>query len=1043
MTELSKNAYEIAKSRYLWENEDKWEQLADRICRENARVEEDSDKYYDKFMSIIEPMLFIPAGRILRNLGKLKPSTSNCNFLPLEDNIESIFETLKYYGIISAYGGGNGINFSALRPKGAKLVTRGGESTGMLSFLDLFDYAGHKIETGGNRRAAGIALCNISHPEVLDFIDAKVQHDKLKQFNISVIIDDTFLNAVENSETWDLKFSGKVYNTMNAKDLWDKILHNMIDHAEPGFINWNKLSKNNTFYFSPIAGVNPCITGDTMVAVADGREHISIKQLAEEGKDVPVFSLNKRGNIEVRIMRNPRVTGYKNKILKIKLDDGSSFRCTENHKILTKDGVYKRADELKSGDRLNHTVKFIASLNEIFAGSNSRSSDYKWINNGIKQQNIAEHRLIASFFNNHKLKTGEVVHHKDFNSLNNTPSNLNIMRREDHTRLHSEHMKGDNNLVIRFPEKNWLIKQDWSGTSNGRYLGIEPEQVFSEGVKFAKTLKRRPTKKEWVRYCKDNSLPYSTYSFGKYKTSSIFLDAITTKANVLNISDFDLREYKKFKKIASESDLDVRYNYDTNTVEVYKTCEYCGKEFTVSWGNREQSFCSRSCGNLGRETNDYSEMSRDYFLSEQEETRNKQINVFTNLKSRLGRNPFKKEWEDECRLLNIPFRLRGKNYNLDSNPYVFRTFRELTETALSNNFKVVSIEEDGYEDVYNGTVDDFHNFYILASESKTHSGKKKYNYINNLQCGELPLEEFGVCNLGALVLPNFIANKNMDWQKLARAIKYAVRFLDNIIDIAYYPISQQDTVVKNARRIGLGTMGLADYLFLKKIRYGSEKAIQEISNLYKFIRDEAYKASVELAIEKGAFPKYDRVQYSNASFIRKLPAKLRMYIKDNTIRNSTLLTAAPTGSTSLIANVNGGIEPLPFKGYRRVDGVGERIYVHPLVKEEINESWFVDSYDLIPEEHLDTQVAVQKYIDGGVSKTILLPEDATEDRLSRLLMEYIRDLKGVTVYRDKSREEQVYYRMNSKEIEEAFKNGDVDFYLSEEDVKCARGTCEI
>jgi ribonucleoside-diphosphate reductase alpha chain len=308
-------------------------------------------------------------------------------------------------------------------------------------------------------------------------------------------------------------------------------------------------------------------------------------------------------------------------------------------------------------------------------------------------------------------------------------------------------------------------------------------------------------------------------------------------------------------------------------------------------------------------------------------------------------------------------------------------------------------------------------------------------------CGELPLENYGVCNLGALNLPRFIVQKNVNLQRLAAVIRTAVRFLDNVIDLAYYPISQQESVVKNARRIGLGTMGLADYLFMKNLRYGSEDSLTEVERLYKFIRNEAYLASIELAKEKGAFPMYNKLDFTSASFVRKLPAKIRMEIKEYTIRNSTLLAAAPTGTTSLLAGVVGGIEPLPYKGYIRKDGVSERTYIHPLCKDNYDQPWFVDSYGLKPEDHLEIQTIIQKYVDSGVSKTIIMPEKAGAKKLSDLLLEYIYDLKGVTVYRDGSRKEEVYTRLNRKEVFERLE--DASSEMDEIDQSCATGACEL
>jgi ribonucleoside-diphosphate reductase alpha chain len=244
-------------------------------------------------------------------------------------------------------------------------------------------------------------------------------------------------------------------------------------------------------------------------------------------------------------------------------------------------------------------------------------------------------------------------------------------------------------------------------------------------------------------------------------------------------------------------------------------------------------------------------------------------------------------------------------------------------------------------------------------------------------------------------------------------------------------------------------MGLAEYLFSKKLRYGSKKAIDEIEKLIKFIRDAAYEASVEIAIEKGAFPKFDPVQYGKAHFIRTLPAALRMLIKDKGIRNVTLMAMAPTGTISLIPEVSSGIEPLFSKAYLRKDRVSERVYIHHLYKaimesgEELPE-WFVDVKDLKPADHFETQSIIQRYTDGAVSKTVNMPKGTTSEDLSRLTLEYIRDLKGLTVYVDESREGQILTHMTDKEVRNYIKSSkEVEKSASEETVRCASGSCEL
>jgi ribonucleoside-diphosphate reductase alpha chain len=317
-------------------------------------------------------------------------------------------------------------------------------------------------------------------------------------------------------------------------------------------------------------------------------------------------------------------------------------------------------------------------------------------------------------------------------------------------------------------------------------------------------------------------------------------------------------------------------------------------------------------------------------------------------------------------------------------------------------------------------------------------------------CGETTLGPYGVCDLGSLVLPNFITsgNINTNWKKLEQVIRVAIRFLDNVIESNKYVLQEIDINAHNSRRIGLGVIGLAEYLFMKQVRYGSERAVEETEKLMRFIRDRAYQASVELAVEKGAFPKFDPIPYGKASFIRKLPGSLRMDIKKYGIRNCTLMALAPTGTISLLTNYSSAIEPLFSKATRRSDRVSERIYIHPRYKEILETdkeipNWFVDSFDLEPKDHFEIQAAAQKYCDGSVSKTINLPKKTTVKDLSRLLLEYIHDLKGVTVYKDGSRDGQILKKVTEKEARKFLKEGKVNENMEEDDVICASGSCNI
>lgn len=563
--QLSDNAYEVLTARYFQPNED-WQGLSDRVGYFLGDTE-----WGETFSELIYNGHFIPAGRILRNSGVLNQGLLNCACLPVADNIESIGELHKDALTLWAYGAGIGVQYSTLRPMDAPIVTRGGKSSGMLSFIDTLDYASRVIDTGGQRRSGLMPIVRVDHPDIFGFVYSKEgDAGKLKYCNLSVGITEEFIRAVEDEATWELKFAGKVYNKVDARNLWEAILDSQIKNGEPGLINFTNLLKNNSYYFQPITGTN--------------------------------------------------------------------------------------------------------------------------------------------------------------------------------------------------------------------------------------------------------------------------------------------------------------------------------------------------------------------------------------------------------------------------------------------------------------------------------------------LCGELPLSNYGMCCLGSLVLPMYLSPSGQtNWKMLESDMHIAVRLLDIVLDKNVYPIPQTRQVTLDSRRIGLGTMGLAEYLMAKKVKYGSEESINEVEKLFKFLRNTAYEASIKLAEEKGAFPMFNS-EYGRASFIRKLPRALRQSIKEKGIRNCTLLSSPPTGTTSLIPEVTPSIEPIYSLAYLRQDRVSDRYYLHPsLVKHfesgEPMPEWLVDVSMLKPSDHLEVQASVQKFTDNAVSKTINFPKGTKSSELSEYLLEYMRDLKGVTVYVDGSRGEQPLVPLSLKDAKKLWKEGKVD--SNQDEMECHIGGCEI
>lgn len=285
-------------------------------------------------------------------------------------------------------------------------------------------------------------------------------------------------------------------------------------------------------------------------------------------------------------------------------------------------------------------------------------------------------------------------------------------------------------------------------------------------------------------------------------------------------------------------------------------------------------------------------------------------------------------------------------------------------------------------------------------------------------CGEIPLPAYGACDLGSINLAAFVRepfarSASLDFDAIERVVPVAVRMLDNVIDVSEYPLPEQANQARSSRRIGLGITGLGDALIMLGLHYGTDAARARAVEVLERIRNAAYRASIALAEEKGAFPSFERDAYLDGEYVGALPADIRDGIARSGIRNSHLLAIAPTGTISLLANnVSSGIEPVyALEGERRVlnrDGVSETRrtvdFAYAAWRREHGNARlpdvFVTAEALAPEAHLAMLAALQLLVDNSISKTINVAADIPRDDFAGIYRRaHALGLKGCTVFR--------------------------------------------
>lgn len=574
------------------------------------------------------------------------------------------------------------------------------------------------------------------------------------------------------------------------------------ENGEPGLF-WLENARAYSRMIDPpdwkddrVAGTNPCFAGDTLIAVADGRGAVPIRQLVTEGLDVPVYSVRPDGKVEIQIARNPRLTREHADLVDIVLDDGTSIRVTPNHKMRLLDGAEVEAQNLQPGDSLPRFTKRLSAIGE---GKNYLRVNCDTLNGGADK--VFEHRLIAKFaapddwnatYDEGKksgwVKGGLVVHHKDFDRTNNAPENLQIMTFRDHVAHH-------NHLADVAGDRNPMWGRTHTDESKAR-IGAKTKERCTDPV-FLQKLAASHSAAERAEAAERLSATRKTDLLAYYKTQ------------------------------AETTDLDTVWM--SERLHAVKVCEACGDDFVVPWRVREQSFCSRSCGNKKPEgVADRKEGLAAFHKNQQRQVLHQQVMSFKDLQEKFGRDPLKSEWESETKNRGVPVRFRTSGST--PNPHALKGFTHLKEVASEYNHRVVEVRAvEGQESVYNLTVDQNHTVGVVtAFDTET----KECHGVFTFQCGEQSLESFELCNL----VETYPAHHD-SFQDFQKTLKMAYLYAKTVTLVPTHD-PRANQVMQYNRRIGASMSGIVQacqkFGFKQFTRWcdGGYAYIKELDNTY-------------------------------------------------------------------------------------------------------------------------------------------------------------------------------------------------------------------
>ncbi|MCK9538189.1 LAGLIDADG family homing endonuclease [Dokdonella sp.] len=977
-----------------------------RVARALSEVEASPEKrhyWHERFLWALRRGA-IPAGRITSNAGaqehKPKTSTINCTVSgTIEDSMDDILEKVHEAGLTLKAGCGIGYEFSTLRPRGAYVSGAGAYTSGPLSFMDIYDKMCFTVSSAGGRRGAQMGTFDVSHPDVREFIKAKREDGRLRQFNLSLLITDGFMEAVESDADWPLVFpvhvkeqheidlddaarvvwrewpthhnyvvredglvACKVYGRVKARHLWDMIMVSTYDYAEPGFILIDRVNEmNNNWWCENIRATNPCVTGDTWVQTAEGPRQVNDLlghgfMARVDGKDHPTGA-----DGFFRTATKP--------VLLLQTEEGHRLRLTEDHRVrrvsrLTRwsvDTEWCAAGALQPGDRV--------LLNDHRANA-------QWPGALTAEQGYLLGMLVGD------------------GTLKNETAVLSV----------------------------WPQAAAINGASDGAATAL-----MNETLRCAQTLPHRADFAGWSEVAgrgefrlKSAALRDLAFELGMAAGDKAITPALEQASSdacrgfLRGFFDADGSVQGTHTKGVSvrlvQSDL-------PRLEAVQRMLLRLGMPSRIYRDRRSAGEARLPDGHDGTQT-DATVAQHELVIAGESLLRFAELIGFA----------------DSAKAARLQSALSGYKRHLNRERFVAT---------------VASLTADGVEDVY--------DVQVLGINTFDGNGLHAHN------CGEQPLPEYGACLLGSVNLTKFVRDPfgpraRFDWDEYREVVRVFTRMLDNVVDINGLPLPRQRDEILAKRRHGMGFLGLGSTLTMLKLRYGEREAVAFTEDVSREMAVAGWEVALSLAEEKGPAPILTEEFEVTAEMLRKRPqmaadglkvgdrvpgrvlhARYSRYMQkvaqvapelvaalaETGARFTHHTSIAPTGtiSLSLANNASNGIEPSFAHHYsRNVIREGRKtkekvaVYSYELlayrelinarampqsgVAEEKLPAYFVAADDITPTEHVDIQAAAQKWIDSSISKTANVPTDYPyEDFKDIYRYAWRQGLKGCTTFR--------------------------------------------